>query len=244
MNRGMIDSVRACLKEQVRMDVISNNLANAGAIGFKKQRVAFQDLLERAAGGSRARNAAEPAGADLLRIEFDLGQGNLRRTENDLDMAISGEGFFKIMAEEGVKYTRKGNFKLDSEGFLATQSGDLVLGEGGPIFLGDSAVSVDDMGIVYADGLQADRLDIVRLDQPAALHGQGDTLFTAPMEAETPVPFETRIKQGYVELANVDIAEEMVSMIDSLRAFESYQKSIKVTDELNGRAINQVSRIR
>ncbi len=247
MDRGMIDSVKACLKEEMRMDVIANNLANAAVVGYKKQRISFQDMLDGAAGERQGRTGgpgAAPASPELIRTGFDLTQGDIKQTGNHLDLAIYGDGFFKVMTQEGVRYTRKGNFQLDTQGFLVTQNGDRVLGAGGPLQIGDSPITVDDTGFVYADGQQAGRLDIVSFDRPEAIQGVGRAMFAAPQGSETPAPFETRVKQGYLELANVEIADEMVSMIHSMRAFESYQKAIKVIDEINNRVINEVSRIR
>lgn len=246
MLQGMIDAVKACLKEEMRMDVISNNLANTSVPGYKKSRISFQSLLQSqssSAGTASAQNGQ--ASPDLVRIEIDHTQGDFRTTGNDLDLALHGEGFFKVLTEEGVRYTRKGNFVLDTEGFLVTQGGEKVLGTGGPIQVIGHRIEIGGMGTVSADGEEQGRLDLVSFEDPQRLTVVGQGVFANPLgERELPLPLTSRIKQGYLELPNVQVAEEMVSMIHCMRAFESYQKVIQVLDEVNQRAINEVSRIR
>ncbi len=240
MYQGMIDSVKACLKEEMRMDVIANNLANTSVPGHKKSRISFQDVLQGQGGGE---DGAGPAGP--VRIETDFTQGDFRSTGNHLDLAVNGEGFFKIMTEDGVRYTRKGNFALDNEGFLVTQNGDRVLGQGGPIRLPGNDIQVSGLGWVRSGGEDAGVLDLVTFEDPKKLVPTGQAMFGNPEdEPEAALPPTSRVEQGYLELPNVEIAEEMVSMIHCMRAFESYQKVIQILDDVNQRAINDVSRIR
>jgi len=141
MDYGMLDAVRGCLREEIRMDVIANNLANSGAIGFKKETVSFQHLLN---GANRRGEGTDDSG--LILIESDLDQGNTRFTGNNLDFAIKGDGFFKVDTPGGIRYTRKGNFSLDTQGFLVTQAGFKVMGTGGPIQISGNDIQVDGRG--------------------------------------------------------------------------------------------------
>jgi flagellar basal-body rod protein FlgG len=242
----MIDAVKACLKEELRMDVISNNLANTSVSGFKRQRISFQDVMNTQDDTPKSgADQGRPAGGELVRMEIDHTQGDFRTTGNPLDLAIHGEGFFKIETPEGVRYTRKGNFTLDAQGVLVTQDGHMVLGQGGPIQVSGSQIEVNGTGAVLVAGEEAGTLSLAAFEDPGRLFPEGQAMFSNPSgEAEIEMPLGSRVNQGSLELANVQVAEEMVSMIHCMRAFESYQKVIRTLDEINQRAINDVSRIR
>jgi flagellar basal-body rod protein FlgF len=246
MSQGMINAVQACLKEEMRMDVVSNNLANTSVPGHKKSRISFQSALRaqsREEGTASARNGT--ASPDLVRIEIDHTQGDVRSTGNELDLALHGKGFFKIMTPDGIRYTRKGNFALDAEGYLVTQHGERVLGEGGGIQVFGNEIEISGLGTVSAGGEEMGRLDLVSFEDPKKLTVVGRAVFANPSgEPEGPLPLNSRVKQGYLEQPNVQVAEEMVTMIHCMRAFESYQKVIQILDEVDQRAINEVSRIR
>jgi flagellar basal-body rod protein FlgF len=247
MLNGMIESSRGCLKEEIRMDIISNNLANSTVIGFKKSRIAFQQILRQAelANVSIAAPQENPTRL-LIDIQTDMSQGDIQSTGNPLDFAIFGKGFFKINTPDGIRYTRKGNFSLDSQGILRTQDGHQVMGKNGPIRIAGDEIGLSEQGFLSVDGIGIDQMDIVDFEDDGNLIHEGKSLFRPISDASTEnsPPSDTRIKQGYVELSNVNVAEEMVQMIHSLRAFESYQKSIKVLDECNNRAINQVGKLK
>lgn len=244
---GMLDSVKGCLKEEIRMDIISNNLANLSVIGFKKDTVSFKELLDQAqaAGGRAGTFQPGPLDASLISVRTDLSQGDIRATGDHLDLAISGKGFFQVEAPQGIRYTRRGNFRLNSEGLLTTQEGYPVLGKGGPLNLSGSTINIDEKGVISVDGAAVDQLNVIDFEKPENLLKEGEGFFrNGANEPGGPLPPETKIKQGYIELSNVNAAMEMVDMIHSLRAFESYQKAIQVLDGINNKVINQVSRLR
>jgi flagellar basal-body rod protein FlgF len=247
MLNGMIESSRGCLKEEIKMDIISNNLANSTVIGFKKSRIAFQQILKQAElGGGNIDNTKGKPNTLLVDVRTDMGQGDIRSTGNQFDLAIFGKGFFKIITPDGIRYTRKGNFTLDPHGNLITQDGCQVMGKGGPLNIAGDEISFNEQGFLSIDGTGKDQLDIVDFEDYGNFVNEGRSLFRQLSDASPEIspPPDTRVKQGYLELSNVNVAEEMVQMIHSLRAFESYQKSIKVLDECNDRAINQVGRLR
>jgi flagellar basal-body rod protein FlgF len=246
MLKGMIDPVRGMIKEQMRMDVISTNLANASSYGYKKTRIDFQEVLEVRKGDPESSGPFSDAGfRSLVRTEIDFSQGDFNSTGNGLDLAVHGEGFFKIMTADGIMYTRKGNFTLNGEGFLVTQNGDMVLGQGGPIQVTGDDVEINDSGEVLSQGIVAGVLDLASFENKQGLMAAGGSLFAnAADEPEMPVPPTTGIKRGCLEMPNVEIAEEMVSMIHCMRAFETYQKAVQIMDDINQRAINDVSRVR
>lgn len=253
MINGMLEASRGCLKEEIRMDVISNNLANSTGIGFKKDRVSFQQMLDQEETGPQ-QVTEEGLSRDpyLITIDVDMTEGDIQTTGNELDLAITGEGFFKINTAEGIRYTRKGNFTLDSTGTLVTQDGNPVMGKAGTIVIPisgaittNNTIVIDDQGTIVFDETIIDQLDVVNFDDYSGLVKTENGLFRNDSDnTETAITTDTTIKQGYIELSNVNVVEEMVNMVHSMRAFESYQKAIKAIDELNDKAINQVGRLR
>ncbi len=245
---GMLEAVRGCVKEEVRADVIANNLANAAVIGFKRDKLSFSNMLLGSgpdSAGSSQETAAPSQDPSLVSIKTDFSDGPLHHTGNSLDLAINGKGFFKIQTAEGIRYTRKGNFSCDERGLLMTQDGNPVLGKGGPISISGSSVVIDKTGRVLVDGSEVGQLDLTDFAQSEKLEKDGGTLFRAVEGSEElPLPKETVVRQGYVEESNVNVSEEMVTMIHSLRAFESYQKAIQVMDGLDNRAINEVGKLK
>ena len=245
MINGMLEASRGCLKEEIRMDIISNNLANSTGIGFKKDRISFQQMLDKngetTTPQTQPTSDGLPSDPCLVTITMDMGEGDIQTTGNQLDLAISGDGFFKINTPDGIRYTRKGNFTLDSAGTLVTQDGYPVMGKGGNITISGNNIVIGDLGTISADGTEAGQLDIVTFENTDDLNKDGSNLFRNDTDhPEVAASGDTTVKQGYVELSNVNVAEEMVDMIHSMRAFESYQKAIKAIDELNGKAINDV----
>ena len=237
MINGLLEASRGCSKEEIRMDVISTNLANSNVIGFKKDRVSFQKMLKQAADGG----GSQPA----VTLRADMEQGDVKQTGNELDVAIFGKGFFKVDTENGVRYTRKGNFTLDTEGNLITQSGDKVLGDGGPLKIMGNNITIDEEGNISTSLGEMGKIAVVDFEEYGPIIKEGKSYFANPQELpEDNDLAETKVNQRYVELSNVNTAEEMVNMIQALRAFESYQKSMRVIDELNEKAINQVGRLR
>ena len=248
MLNGMLESAKGCLKEEIRMDIISNNLANSTVLGFKKSKISFQKMLEKIGTDITGRNRilGRTNSPLLVNIQTDMSQGDIRSTGNRLDVAIAGDGFFKISTPDGIRYTRKGNFRLDDQRNLVTQDGYNVMGKSGPININGTDIDIDEHGFLSIDGNIGDQFDMATFEdyENVINDGMGRFKYLSDNPPENDLPPDTSIKQGYVELSNVNVAEEMVSMIHSLRAFESYQKAMKVLDECDNRAINQVGKLR
>ncbi len=241
MYNGMLEATRGCLKETMKIDIISNNLANSSAIGFKKDRISFQELLGKTGGGS----SDSPDKAKFVTVRPDFNQGDTRATGNALDLSVHGRGFFKVSTENGMRFTRKGNFHPDPSGVLRTQNGGQVMGKKGPIKIEGTDIAINDNGFIFVDGIEVGQLDTVDFDDYENLIKEGNGYFQHRYDDPgKAVSADTEIQQGYLELSNVNIAEEMVNMIHSHRAFESYQKTIRILDEINEKAVNQVGKLR
>lgn len=245
------------LAYEKKLQIVSNNLANANTVGFKQDFGNFRlldaaEIPEQFTGDTPETDFSQ---ADLFWNQFqvhtDYAGGSLRNTGNDFDLALVGKGFFCVQTPDGIHYTRKGDFTLNSEGVLVTRNGMPVMGESGEITVDGSEnpqrfkrFSVDEEGYVSVDGSQIDRLRIVDFPKPYPLTKVGETLFKSvgPDGAENPAE-DFRVSQGAIELSNVDAVKMMTEMIEVLRGYESYQKIIRSVDEINSRSINEIGKL-
>jgi len=243
----------ACEK---RLQIISNNLANANTVGFKMDQGYFKQFDADGQSLQAAGNAVNlESQAHLFWTNFnvytDYSSGPLKKTGNDFDLALEGDGFFCVQTPDGIHYTRKGDFTLNAEGVLVTRDGWPVLGEGGEITVASNEnpnqyakFAVDEQGNVSVDGKQVDTLRIVNIAELNRLAKAGDTLFKPPAAGAGEARAENfRVSQGFIELSNVDAVKMMTEMIEVLRGYESYQKVIQAADDANSKAINQVGTV-
>ena len=245
--------------QKLKIDVIANNLANVSTAGFKKSRTDFADLLYqnmRSPGASTASGAEVPTGIQIgmgtrpVSVQKVFSQGDYIQTGNEFDLAIEGKGFFKVISSDQEVYIRSGNFKIDSEGYICTPDGDRLQPEFSiPSDAVHFTVQADGkMAAVAADGseLASAQLTLYSFPNPAGLLSLGGNKFIPseasgdPIEAEPGVDGMGTIAQGYLEMSNVDVVEEMVNMITSQRAYEASSKSIKTSDEMLQMANNLV----
>jgi flagellar basal-body rod protein FlgG len=236
--------------QQTRMNVIANNLANVNTSGFKRDRAIFEDLLYqnvRQPGGQTGTNTQSPTGLMLgtgvrvVATEKLHGQGNMVNTQNPLDMAIAGDGFFQITQADGtIAYTRDGNFKLSSTGQLVTSSGALlqpaitIPNTASSVTIGrDGTVSIE----LSAGGSQVvGQMQLARFVNPSGLESKGQNWMKdtpasgAPQVLQPGVNGAGSLMQGTLEASNVNVVEEMVSMIETQRAYEINSKAISAVD--------------
>jgi len=170
-------------------------------------------------------------------------QGSFRQTDNPLDMALSGRGFFKVNTGAGTRYTRNGNFQVDLDGRLVTSVGDPVMGESGPIVVGDGNVTVDATGGISVDGEEVDRLSIVTFDEKEQIKKDYASYYVYTGERAERQPEDTVVRHKFLEGSNVVVTEEVIKMIETLRHFESYQKVLQTFDETDGKLINEVGKL-
>ena len=236
--------------QQTRMSVISNNLANVNTTGFKKDRAVFEDLLYQnvvPAGGQVDAESQTPTGLMLgtgvrvVATEKQHAQGNMVNTQNPLDLAIAGEGFFQIAQPDGtIAYTRDGNLKLSNTGQIVTASGALlqpaitIPNTASTVTFGrDGTVSVE----LAAGGSQViGQIQVARFVNPSGLESKGQNLLKetpasgAPQVLQPGTTGAGSLMQGTLEASNVNVVEEMVNMIETQRAYEINSKAISAVD--------------
>lgn len=229
---GLIESVETLLNQEQRLNQVTNNLANVDTPGFKKETVTFDEMLYQA---NRSRQRVGKG----LRIDTIHQQGVVQKTDAPLDLAISGDGFFKVETPAGVRYTRAGNFQRNNEGLLVTANGYPVLGETGPVTITGTKVDVASDGRLYVDGVQTNRLTVVTAD-PKALKKEGENLFRLVDGAAEEASPNAQLMQGHLEKSNVNSVTEMTEMIDLYRAYEGQQKMIRAVDDMDDLAVRKV----
>ncbi|MBD5470268.1 MAG: flagellar basal-body rod protein FlgF [Lachnospiraceae bacterium] len=247
MLRGLYTAYTGMLNEQYRMDIMSNNLANADTTGFKKEgstsqaydevmAVKIKDLSENP-------NVPKRLGKMSLGVKIgetftDFSQGSLRITDNTYDLAIGGNGFFNIeftnkAGETSTKYTRDGGFTLTKEGYLVTKDGDYVLGEDRRIQVSTTAAEtvIDRDGSIYQDGNLVTKIKVTEFEDTNYLTHYGETMWDAKEGAVSHDVENPNIYQGYLEMSNANVVKEMVNMITISRQYEANQKMITTYDD-------------
>lgn len=255
MQTSMYNALYGALTQENRLAITANNLANVNTTGFKRETMAFQDVFHRFGNDildpftAINERSMLPAPEDTAQVRIalthiDFSQGPVKQTGNPLDVALQGEGFFKIRTPEGDLYTRNGSFRLTPSGELVTQQGFPVLGDGGPITLEPNAqVLIGPDGQIQADGEPIGILNLVTFTNLQALEKLGHNLFRfrpGTRAAEQPA-VNTTVAQGYLESANVEVVGEMVNMIAAQRSFEAYQKVMQTALEADQKLIREVS---
>ncbi|GAA8632248.1 flagellar basal-body rod protein FlgG [Helicobacter pylori] len=253
MLRSLYSATSGMLAQQTHIDTTSNNIANVNTTGFKKSRADFNDLFYQAmqyAGTNTSNTTLSPDGMEVglgvrpSAITKMFSQGSPKETENNLDVAITGKGFFQVQLPDGTTaYTRSGNFKLDEQGSLVTSEGYLLIPQ---ITLPEDTTQVNigvDGTVSVTQGLQTTsnvigQITLANFVNPAGLHSMGDNLFSitnASGEAIVGNPDSQglgKLRQGFLELSNVRLVEEMTDLITAQRAYEANSKSIQTADAM------------
>ncbi|HUK54709.1 MAG TPA: flagellar basal-body rod protein FlgF [Candidatus Binatia bacterium] len=244
MNSGFYAAFAGLTAKMQALDLLANNLANAGTAGFKGQHEFYKAVTASLgftplSSLNRAINNYGVLGGAAL----DLSQGNLQETGNNLDVAIQGHGFFAVQTAAGVRYTRNGSFELNPKGRLVDHGGDPVLGDQGPLQLPPGEVSVGPNGTLSVAGAVAGKLRVVEFPPGAQLAPEGGTLFNAPAGAARPSP-DSVVEQGALEQSNVNPVEGTVSLILIQRQAESLERALSVfQNDFNRTAAQELSRV-
>lgn len=257
MVRGLYTAYTGMSNEQKRLDIISNNLANAATVGYKEDNVTSQSfdnvLTLKIKDASEAYNdrpiGTMSPGVKLGEVYTDFGQGSLRQTSNTYDLALEGSGFFTLDVTDkagnvSTQYTRNGSFTMTKDGHIVDASGNHLMGESGEIQIPTDAanVVVDSNGAIYADGVYVDTLKITDFENYDYLIKSGDTMYQA-LDGATEKISSASVNQGYTEQSNVNVVSEMVKMITITRAYEANQKVIQSVDKTLDLAANSVGRV-
>jgi len=257
MQDSMYSALFGAMSQEHRLNIIANNLANVNTTGYKQDRFAFENTMiefahDRIMQPVNSLRDPElfPKPVHLSKVRLadervDFSQGGMKDTGGPLDLAIMGQGFFKVQTEVGEFYTRNGNFQVNPDGTLVTSQGFPVLAGGGPVQIPANAqVRVDATGAITANGEDLGQLDVVTLDDLTAMRKYGNNLFTIDEQSDAQeIPAEdAQVAQGYLEQPNVNVVEEMVNMIEAHRAFEAYQKVISTSSETDKNVIMKVGK--
>ena len=254
------------LNEQNRMDILSNNLANADTVGYKKEGTTvhpFSKEMSVRIKDQSTLNYADRLGYINMGVKIgenyvDFSQGPFDVTDNATDLAIGGDGFFAIEymnkdGETSIKYTRDGQFKITTDGYLVTADGDYVLNLNGAMnSRGGRAnyiqvdpnqeIVVDKLGGIYQNDVLVAQLGVIDVDNYDYIARYGENLFDL-LDGGNIIASNAQIEQGVLEQSNVETVSEMVELITITRAYESSQKVIQTIDNMTDKAVNNLGRV-
>ncbi len=257
MDNAMYSAMFGALTNEMRMNSIANNLANVNTTGYKRDLISFKDTFSMYAHDQIMEPVSHVRSKELFpevqhlarpriaRSHTDFAQGSLKVTGAPFDVAISGEGFFKIMTPQGEMYTRNGHFRQTADGTLITEQGYPVLGDGGEITLppGVANFNIAEDGRIFADGNMVAQIALVGVEDPLTLEKMGNNMYK-PRTGNQVTETETRafMAQGFLETANVDAVYEMVNMIEAQRQFEAYSKIMQTSQGIDKEVTSRIGR--
>lgn len=252
---GFKSATQGMMAMSVKQDVIANNLANANTVGFRKEGLvisSFTDILDREVSGME-QASCETVSGHQLQTATDLhhrsatytSQGALKETGSAFDLALddNGKGMFTIQTARGIEFTRAGKFRLNNEGFLVTPDGSKLMGHNGPIKATGNEFKVTDNGVVQIDGKPVDRILVSVFEESGDMKRAGGTAFNAKT-TKVRASNDFKIKQGFVEMSNVNALQEMVGLMQVMRNFEANQKALSANDQRLQKAVSELGRVR
>jgi len=259
MIRALYTSISGMITQEAKQDVITNNLANANTTGFKSDNLTikkFDDVLiqnyDKKVGNNNVQNiiGSLSNGSRIDEVYTNYTQGSMETTDSPTDFALEGSGFFAVQRDNGIGnstfYTRNGQFHVNMKGILVNDSGDSVLARDTnnnitTINAGSSKITSDSLGNISLDGVQKYKLEVVDFADYNKLKKSGDNLYmgTNPIQNTN-----ASIKQNSLERSNVNITNEIVNMMTTMRSFETNQKIVKSIDETLNKAVNEVGTVR
>lgn len=241
MVRGLYTSATGMTVQRGKMDVLTNNIVNAETTGFKSDNLITssfsQTMLSRINDPNISIIGSESVGGynygtHVDELVTDFSGGTLEETGKKTDLALVGDGFFTVETAGGqVRYTKSGNFTVNSAGYLVTEDGGYVLGENGRINVGSKDFSVSAEGNVTGDTAAPDRLKIVTFNDLGVLRKEGNNLYSVYGNAAPVQATGTTVRQGALEGSNINVSDEMVDMISVYRKYEASQKIVSMTDK-------------
>jgi flagellar basal-body rod protein FlgG len=253
MHEVLAVALTSMQQDMSRVDRVASNLANVSTPGFKREVLVvptFGQAVASALGSARSPETVRPELAAGPVVMSDARAGSVRVTGQPLDLAIEGDGYFEVMTSGGPAYTRQGDFQVDARGRLVTSRGEPVMGVSGEIVLTTRTPSIDADGKVTeplavggpgsgSPATAVGQLKVVHLDRPQQLERLGGGLVTGG-EAVAKGEGAARVRQGALENSNVNSAQEMVQLLQTMRHFESMQKVAQGYDEMLGATIHKL----
>lgn len=254
------------IAQQRKVETIANNVANANTVGFKKDQLVFKEHLTALTKGVEdihiPRGEFSPddfyhtQGAENAMVAVDgsftvFEQGQLMPTNNPLDLALQGEGFFEVLTPTGVRFTRRGNFNLNKDGELVTDQGFKLLNSNSGSspeervirVPNNTSLTISGAGEIFTREGVVDQISVVEFKDKHALRKEGSSLFITPdQENIVRNDLSTTVRQGFLEGSNVNAIEEMSELIKAHRHFESIQKAINTYDQISGKAANEIGK--
>ena len=258
MLKGLYTAYTGMLNEQNRMDILTNNLANASTVGFKKEGATSQSfdsvlavkIKDQSVGAKNVqRIGINHPGVKIGENYTDYTQGSFRITGNTYDLALSGQGFFAVeftnkTGETSTLYTRAGQFTLNKDGYLVNENGDYVLDTQSKRIklntLAETAIASD--GTIEQNGIPVAKIQVADFEDYNYLEKYGETYYK-PVQGAKLTQSDAEVKSGYLEMANVQVVSEMVNLISITRAYESNQKIIQTYDNTIEIAATQLGRV-
>ena len=245
MSGTIYKAASGALLQQMRLDILSNNLANVNTAGFKADNPEFR-LDPSLTGIAKTRPQSSPILSPYsppMKVSIDYGGGQAIQTGNPLDVALTGSGFFEIQTQEGLQYTRNGNLTVNVDGVLSTSDGYPIMGDGGEINIQGALVEINESGEIEVDGNVLGKLKVVDFPQPYDLKKVGNTRFIPAKDDVRGQPAEGyTISQGFIEASNVNAIRTMTEIIETTRIFETYQRVMRSADEATSKVVNEVGR--
>jgi flagellar basal-body rod protein FlgG len=259
MIRALYTAASGMSAQQLNLDTIANNLANSSTAGFRQRRLEFQDMIYQnlvTPGAAQSQQTVSAGlqiglGTKAAATEIIMTQGDLNETDNPLDLAIQGTGFFQVSMPDGtIQYTRAGEFHLNNQGTIVTTDGNPIL-PNISIPANATAVTITQYGVVNAtiagqqNPSQLGQLQLATFVNPGGLTSNGSNLFSTSLSSGDPVLANPggpeglgTLQQGYLENSNVDVVTEFVQMVLAQRAYESNSKVIRAADDMYSQVNN------
>jgi len=240
MLKGIYRTLTGKAVTERRMEMVANNISNSLTPGYKASRPVFK-MMDDLIGSKGETTVQQPDSTSSYTLSsyINFAEAAMVESGNNLDVGIEGDGFFVVTLNGKNMYTRNGQFTLNNEKKLVTMDGNIVMGEGGEITIDGSDIKIESDGTIYVDKKYSNKIRIVTFEDKTKLKNYGRSLFVnEDVQAVEKTPEKYLLKQGFYEASNVDVIKEMIEMMSTLRAYESYTKVDQFFSEMMSKLIN------
>jgi flagellar basal-body rod protein FlgF len=239
MGFGIYSCMNGAKSKAQELEILANNIANVQTVGYKEMGMAFHSTLDKEI---KTGNDEVPNVAFDSKDRINFTDGSIYKTDNPLDLALQGDGFFEVQTKDGVRYTRNGHFSIDKDSRLITQNGDVVLSSNGPVTLPTGkTIAISNSGEITAGTDQIGKLKVVTFDDKSKLTLQGMNFYKAEEGVPSKDSSSFTVAQGFLEGANVSLIRNLTRIVEVSRAYETCQKSMTQQFEIT-QTLNQIAR--